>query len=142
MEQAGGGEIISHRLAGAAALLAVSAPAPAHGAGPQLIIPSCLHLPAASAYEQWAEPRPTAVASGRPQGPLIGPDWMLCGCKPQQEVTTRRGFARHVTPFSFSFLFFSPQSHECGCQCVSRVRFTVVMPALIKTMTVKSASSR
>lgn len=46
----GGGEIISHRLAGAAT-------GGVGGADPQLIIPSCLHLPTASAYEQWAEPQ-------------------------------------------------------------------------------------
>lgn len=71
----GGGEIISHRLAGAATV-------GAGGADPPLIIPSCLHLPAAPAYEQWAEPQSSGGDEGEQHRRRPGsPDWVRRGCK-------------------------------------------------------------
>lgn len=81
----GGGEIISHWLAGTAT---------GGSAGPQLIIPSCLRLPAASGRSH-----DVGEAAG-------APDWMLGGRRLKREVVTRDFFFAML--MTSEFCFFHP----------------------------------
>lgn len=103
----GGGEIISHRLAGAA-----TGDGGGGGADPQLIIPSCLHLLAASvrtssgrSHSHQEEAKESSTGGvGEAAGPRLAPiGYFLV-------ANSDEGFFLHVTFFSFVFFFFYPPS--------------------------------